>query len=198
MAKTKKNAAPPKFKGSGREKSLSPKQIRARARRHGKISQAEMDALYKPLEEWDEEELARGRPRAADGTFRGKPPPYITREVYEEAISRFNTHLKDKMRAETPGAMKRITELLMDDERDERGKPVVPASVQLQAAMWLVEHAVGKPTTHAEVDISVKLQAVLAAATAGPEGFALAELESPDVIEGDAWEDDDLDVDSNA
>src|SRR4051794_20110709 len=81
----------PRFK-TGREKSLSPKQLRARARRlaeKGKSPANELELLYKPIEQWDAEELAKGRPRAVDGTFKGRPPTWVTRELYEQAMSRF-------------------------------------------------------------------------------------------------------------
>lgn len=156
---------PPTFKGLGRPKSMSKKQIRARARRHQKISEAELDKLYKPVEEWDEEELARGRPRASDGTFRGQSPSWITRQLHEEAMARFKGIVEGKMRERTVDAMKTVHWILSNEDVDEKGKPIIPASTKLDAAKFLIEHAVGKPTQRQEVDISVRLQALLATAT---------------------------------
>jgi hypothetical protein len=157
----------PEYK-TGTKKVMSKKQIRARARRAGKIHKEEMEKLYKPLEEWDEEELARGRPKASDGTFRGSSPQWITREIHEAAMTRFKGIIEGKMRGETVEAMKLIHKVLTDDEVDEKGRPLVSAGTKLDAAKFLIEHAVGKPTQRVETDISVRLQGLLAVATVGP------------------------------
>lgn len=178
----------PEFK-TGTQRVMTKKQIRARARRAGKIHAAELQKLYKPLEEWDEEELARGRPRAADGTFRGTTPSWITREMHEAAMSRFKGIIEGKMRGETVTAMTLIHKILSDEELDEKGRPMVAAGTKLDAAKFLIEHAVGKPTQRMETDISVKLQGLLAMATVGP-----GQLSGPaemDAIAAESWEDDD-------
>jgi hypothetical protein len=178
--------------GTGTERVMSPKQIRARARRAGKIHKEEMEKLYKPIEEWDEEELARGRPRAKDGTFKGASPAWITREVHEAAMARFKGIIESKMRGETVTAMSMLHTILADDEVDEKGRPLVAASTKLDAIKFLIEHAVGKPTQRVEQDISVRLQGLLAVATVGP-GSMPAELPAPP-----EWEEDDdvMDLDS--
>src|SRR6478609_9046244 len=72
---------PKKKKAPSQEKSR--KQARARARRKMRRGEALMDdALieigWKPVEEWDDEELARGRPRNSLGTFTGRKPGWVT------------------------------------------------------------------------------------------------------------------------
>ena len=154
--------------------------------------------LYrKPLAEWDEEELARGRPRDAKGTFAGPKPAWITPEMHEEAISRFQAVVKTGMQAATVDALKAVTDILVNDEVDNRGKPVVGASTKLQAATFLLEHVVGKPKQTIEQDISVKLQGLLASVMVQPDelggmqsghlpGYTmeLAEAVDPDEYEG--------------
>lgn len=167
----------PRF-ANGKELSLSKKQIRARARRGTKISDAEFSKLYKPLEEWDEEELARGRPRDARGQFRGASPNWISRQMHEQALARFKGVVEGRMRQETVTALGVVRWILANEDVDNKGKPVINASTKLQAATFLIEHVVGKPTQRQEVDISVRLQALLATATAGPIGGA-AELALP-------------------
>jgi hypothetical protein len=92
-------------------KLMTPKQIRARARRRGEkakrkgrqgkagaiMTPDELAAMYKPLEDWDLEELARGRPRAQDGTFRGRSTGWINRETHEEAMKRFKEVVKTEL-----------------------------------------------------------------------------------------------------
>jgi hypothetical protein len=148
-----------------KQRVMSKKQIRARARRGAKLTETEIAVLYKPLEEWDDEELARGRPRSKDGSFKGAKPQFIDRRLHEEIMRRFQEIVREGMNAHTVGALQVLGEILENDEVDDKGRPMVPAGVKLDAAKFLVEHVVGKPTQRQEVDISVRLQAILAKAT---------------------------------
>jgi hypothetical protein len=195
---------------------LTPKQIRARARRKAEknrrelMTEQEFEALYKPIEEWDIEELARGRPRNAEGTFRGRKPGWITREVHERSMELFVELTKSDMAALTPSALDSLRWVLTSDEVDERGKPIVPASAKNQASMFLLEHVVGKPKQQTQMDISVKLQGILGSvmvnpneALAAPEqggmgGFELAHLPGQTIPIGQLGmpaPDDDFDLD---
>lgn len=143
------------------------KQARARARRaeaKADMVRGEAERLnaIKPLEEWDSEELARGQPRNSNGHFRGPKPTWLTRAVQEESLRRFQEISREEMRVIVPKALKTVENILDSDAVDKRGRPVVPMSVKLQAAQWVVEHLVGKPTQRVEADISVKLQGILA------------------------------------
>ncbi|AVR56897.1 hypothetical protein PBI_TRISCUIT_24 [Microbacterium phage Triscuit] len=135
-----------------------------------RLSEAEAAVIYKkPLREWDNEELARGRPRSADGTFSGPTPEYVTMEMHEEAMDRFTSIVRTGMRTATVDALKVLGEILNDEEVDNRGKPVVAAGTKLDAAKFLIEHIVGKPTQHIESDVSVKLQGILGAVMVNPD-----------------------------
>lgn len=147
---------------------MTKKQIRKRVRRRGKITGAEFDQLYKPLEEWDLEELARGRPRNKSGDFRGRGPAWITREMHERIMEQFHKIVRTEMNASTVTALAVVEAVMQDDRLDSRNRPLVGASTKLDAAKFLLEHVVGKPKVHVETDISVKLQGLLAHATVGP------------------------------
>lgn len=154
-------------------KLLTPKQIRARARRRRArgqhLDEQEMEYLYpKPVEEWDLEELARGRPKNARGKFSGPSPQWVDRSVFEAATSRFTNVVKGEMRATTVDALKMLTQLINNEDVDERGKPFVAASTKLDAAKFLLEHVVGKPTQRIENDVSVRLQGILATVMVNP------------------------------
>lgn len=154
-------------------KLLTPKQIRARARRrmarHEPMNEEEFEWLYKPLEEWDLEELARGRPRNAQGKFSGPAPKWVDRAVHEKAMERYTAALKTNMRATTVDAMEMIQELITNEDVDEKGKPIVPPGTKLEAAKFLIEHVVGKPTQRIENDVSVKLQGILGQVMVNPQ-----------------------------
>lgn len=160
-------------------KLLTPKQIRARARRraargskaskrNGIMTEVEFETLYKPIDEWDLEELIRGRPRDSDGGFRGTKPQWVTREIHEKAMERFQMAVKTEMGVQGITALETLQWVLQDDRLDERGKPLVPASAKNQAAMFLLEHIVGKPKQHVQQDISVKLQGILGSVMVNP------------------------------
>lgn len=154
-------------------KVLTAKQIRARARRAAKrseiMTEAEFSARYKPVDDWDLEELARGRPRSANGKFTGASVKYLPRDVHEKAMQRFQNVVKLEMNASTVSALDAIQWVLQNEDVDDKGKPIVSASTKLDAAKFLVEHVVGKPTQRIENDVSVKLQAILGVVMGNPE-----------------------------
>jgi hypothetical protein len=161
-------ATRPVRSSNGKAKTMSPKQLRARARRRRRSAEQAMEVLYKPVAEWDEEELSRGRPRDKNGQFRGSPPGWVTREVHEEAMTRFRSIVKDRMASHTIKAVDFIGRMIDDNSVDEDGKPVVPFSTRLDGSKFLVEHVLGKPKQRVEQDISVRLQGMLAASVVVP------------------------------
>ena len=159
---------------SAEGKLLTPKQIRARARRKAEknrkelMSEAEFEALYKPIEDWSLEELARGRPKNIDGNFRGRKPGWITREVHERAMEQFQLAIKTEMSDQSITALDTLRYILDSTDVDDKGKPIVPAAAKNQAAMFLLEHVVGKPKQHIQQDISVRLQGILGSVMVNP------------------------------
>jgi hypothetical protein len=163
---------------SAEGKMLTPKQIRARARRRASrrlkrdeiMTPQEMEYLYKkPIDEWDLDELAAGRPRDREGRLSGRKPAWITTQVHEEAMTRYTAAIKAGMRGSTVDALRVIDMILSDDERDEKGKPIVPAGTKLEAAKFLIEHAIGKPKQQVESEVSVKLQGILGTVIVNPD-----------------------------
>lgn len=152
---------------------MTGKQVRARARRKLQKGKRLDDETFeawagKPIDEWDLEELSRGRTRDATGGFRGKPPQYMPRAVHERIAERFKLLVRDKMNQNATMALGVIGNLLNNEEVDDKGKPLVPPSVKLDASKWLVEHVIGKPVQPTQSDISVKLQGILGAVMVQP------------------------------
>lgn len=149
---------------------------RVNRRRHTRGGMAEIKsyelavayANKKPLEEWDTEELARGRPRNKDGSFTGPKPQYVSMAMHEEAVDKFAQIIRTDMNVATIQAVKQLQTILDNDELDYRGKPIISPSVKLDAAKFLVEHIVGKPKQHIENDVSIKLQAILGQVIVNP------------------------------
>lgn len=199
---------------SAEGKLLTPKQIRARARRKARrgelMSEQDFNALFKPIEEWDLEELARGRTRNAKGKFSGPTPKWINREVHERSMERFKAAIRTEMNAQTPNAITALEWAITNDEVDEKGRYMVPPSVKMDAAKFLLEHVVGKPTQRIESDVSVKLQSILGVVMGNPaevlmsqaeggQGYNLGHLPgvtmpmatSDDIVDADIEDDDD-------
>lgn len=154
-------------------KLLTAKAIRNRMRRKIKrteiMTEEELAFLYrKPVSEWDLEELARGRPKDAEGHFHGPKPKWITTAMHEESMTRYTAAVKAEMNTTTVDALGIVKWLINDDERDSRGKPLVAPSTKLEAAKFLIEHVVGKPTQRLEQDVSVKLQGILGQVMVNP------------------------------
>lgn len=182
----------PEKQGGRPRTSVNPKQIRARSRRAKKIITDDLEALWKPIEEWDQEELARGRPRDKLGGFRGKSPEWVNRAVHEQIVKQFETIVRTEMNVHTVKALTVLEHILDDDSTDHKGRPLVAASTKLDAAKFLVEHILGKPKQRMETDISVKLQGLLGVAMVNPEpggnGFALTQgYMDAEVIEDDDY-----------
>lgn len=145
------------------------KRARAKYLEKMEIGQVEQAAYYKkPLVDWDAEELARGRPRNAAGNFKGPKPAWVSAEIHEEAMDRFKSIVRTGMRVASIDAIEFMQSMLNDESTDNRGRPLIPASTKLQAAQFLVEHLVGKPTQRIESDVSVKLQAIMASVMVNP------------------------------
>lgn len=166
---TRQNFNAPHPRGA-RGRSLKPRNVRGRARRlANRITKMDQELLGKPVEEWDLEELARGRPRNAIGTFAGAAPPFVTREVHEAAMNRFADMVKSDMSVQAIDALKVLNGLITSDEVDNRGRPLVGATTKLSAAQFLIEHIVGKPVQRQQTDISVKLQGILGHVMINPD-----------------------------
>lgn len=177
--------------------SQDPAQIRVRLRRAAKGDKKrdgrmkrDMEMLYrKPIEEWDLEELARGRCRASDGTFKGRPPSWITPAVQQEAKRRLLDETFGKMAGHIDIAVRTIKDLMTSEEVDENGKPIVDARTKLAAATFTIEHILGKPKAVIEIGPDDFTKQAIAAAIVLDDGReqdeTRFELEAGGVIEGE-------------
>lgn len=179
---------PPHKQGGRPAKLMTPKQIRARSRRRKAVYEKELAEMYKPVEEWDAEELARGRPRAADGSFKGKPPMWMTTAFHEQIIRRFEVIVKEEMNSMTVEALTVLATVLKDNTTDFRGKDRVSPNVKVDVAKFLIEHIIGKPKQRTESEVSVKLEGLLGLAMVQPSQSGSLEL-TQGYIDADSEED---------
>ena len=113
-----------------------------------------MLALEKGELDWSEltdEEVSRGRLAAADGSFKGRPPSFVSRKFAEgmraEQIRRWNIKVAETL---TPSL-----EVLHDISQGKiTGR--VPADARMKAAIYLIERTVGKVPEKTEMQVELK------------------------------------------
>lgn len=178
-----------------------PAQVRVRLRRMARNGKTHTDAFrndlrrlgYKPLDEWDFEELARGRCRDANGVIRrGNTPTWIGERAIQEEIKR---RLHDKTYARithmVPLALKAMEKLITSEEVDDNGKPIVDARTKLAAATFIIERVVGKTPVTLEVSAQEdKVRTALVPAIVLDDGQPQGHLAIGDTIDGEIVEDE--------
>jgi uncharacterized protein YecE (DUF72 family) len=96
------------------------------------------------LAELDEEELARGYPRAADGSFRN-PPVVIPRAIHARMMRELFERANQKLRENLTEATTTMTSIMNNTEYDPK--------VRMDAAKWVVERLMGKtPDVNVTID----------------------------------------------
>jgi len=161
---------------------------RATDKKQGRLT-AEIENYYKqigkPIDTWDWEELARGRPRASNGRFTGRTPDWVTPTVVAEAKRRLMAGIYGEMGTQAKFALDVLKRLLTDGEVDDK--------VALDAAKYVIDHIIGKPEAIIKLDGSDTVRQFLANALVLDDGEPEHEI-----IEGqyrtDEEEDDDDDV----
>jgi hypothetical protein len=139
----------------------------------------------KPLEEWDTEELARGRPRDQNGKFTGAPPKWITPALVTEAKRRLQVRAFGDLAVCVNDAIKAVHRIIVSTAVDDTGHPIVSAGDKLRAAQFVIEMVLGKAKQRVDLEAGDTLRAMLAGALVMPDGRPF--------IEGTSWESDDED-----
>lgn len=117
------------------------------------------------VEDLDDEEVARGQLRAADGTFRGARavviPAVLVQAMRREWLSRAETMLRSALMEKGIGT---LTKLAGDESID-------PA-VRLRAADKLIERTMGKVPDKIQVAHEDPLETLIRSIVDDPEGLA--------------------------
>lgn len=171
------------------ELSQKPSQMRRRIRRKAGNTQREieyyLEKVYnKPVEEWDWEELARGRPRNSSGDFRGVGPKWVSALVIQEARRRLVEGIYGELGTSAKFAVETLNRLVTDGEVEDR--------VALEAAKYILDHILGKPRAIVALDASDNVRQFLAKALVLDDGDPQHE-----VIEGQYRSDDDDEEDDD-
>lgn len=167
-----------------REKSTKPAAVSNRLRRaNQKFAEAKADVelLYKkPIEEWDFEELQRGKPRGANGKFSGGRPKWLTPVIMAEAQARLRTVTQEQLGMYAGSAIDVMNELMTSSR--------VPM-VRFQAAKYVLDQVIGLPTQRMEVKGEVEFHSMLADVIVNPDG----EMDEVIDLDDSEWEEVDGD-----
>lgn len=151
--------------------SQDPHAIRQRIRHKNNDMTEDIDLLYKkPVSEWDLEELARGRPRAKNGTFQGGKPRWVSPKIAEEAKRRLKEETMGQLSEHVGFALRVVKDLMTNTDLGEDGYPIVDNRLKLDAAKFVVEHVIGKPRQRVDVEAGDTLQEMLANVLVNPDG----------------------------
>lgn len=170
--------------------SEKPSAVRRRLRNQGENMERDLKMLYrKPVEEWDMEELARGRPKNEQGKFAGPRPRWISPLILKQAQDRLRALTREELNVYAADAVRVMHELMTNADTDFDGKPLVSPSVRLQAATYVMDQVIGKPTTPVEVTGNVVLESLMARVLVNDSSNTHAHP----IIDGEIVEDDDDD-----
>ncbi|KIR64738.1 hypothetical protein [Micromonospora haikouensis] len=167
---------------TNRELSRKPRRIRDRLR-HGTNPERDLAMLeeigYKPVSEWDNEELARGRPRNKRGTFAGPSPSWLSEAIQAEARKRLKERTFSAVMAHSEAVMKVLVDLATD--------PATPAGVRADIGKFIYEQLHGKAKAHVDVGAQAAPRVAIAAAIVLDDGLP---QDTPAVLDGEYIEDD--------
>lgn len=167
--------------------SRDPKHIRKRIRNRAHPLAEDVEMLAnstKPLEEWDLEELARGRPRNKEGDFRGRTPIWITPAIRSEAQRRLKMEAHAYLSGHVADAIKVLADLMLNAEDPK---------LQADCAKFIIEHVVGKAKAHVDVELGEGVKGMLAKAVVTRDRTTGQLVDAHPIIDltSDEWTDDD-------
>lgn len=105
------------------------------------------------IKELSDEEIAKGRLKAADGTFKGRPPAYTStrfaRIMRDEQIRRWEEKVAETLQP----SLKVLHEIA---QGTAKSPTKVPADARMKAAIYLIERVVGKVPEQTEMKVEMK------------------------------------------
>lgn len=129
------------------------------ARAWGRMMQ-EMKRMDLTMEEYikglSNEELARGQIKAADGTFRGRPPAWVPRDFHRECLRELMRRGRELWQINYVDAIRVMTDIAAG-----KVKGATP-SERLRAAQYVVERMEGKIPERVEVQVDAPWQEAIA------------------------------------
>jgi hypothetical protein len=136
------------------------------------------------IEEWDDEELNRGRRRDVNGKFTGRDPKVIPTHVYHEVVRRSIRRAQLTLHeggtnAATVKAIQTLVAIMESPSADDKAR--------VAAAKIVLDRGLGKEATN--VEVTVKPPAFLGIIQAGLVALPAGDS---DIIDAEVVEDDDV------
>lgn len=149
---------------------------------------------HKPIEEWDWEELSRGRVRNPNGGgFKnGNDNASLVPIITDEAKRRMRELTEHQIMTLGQQAITVLRDLMTNNEIDDWGKAVVSPAVKVQAATYVLNHIIGTPGHRQEETGKDKLLELMGGVLVNPDGRASHDNE---IIDGEIVEDEEEDDD---
>lgn len=99
------------------------------------------------VEDLDDQECVRGQLRAADGTFRGRPPKAVPRELYLKMQSEAAKRWENKLKGLVDLSIEALEKLVLTGRSE---------MVRYQASVYLLERTMGKVPDKVQISAEVK------------------------------------------
>lgn len=120
---------------------------------------------YIKVEDLDDEELARGQLKSADGTWRGRPPKVMPTEMVQAMRREWLGRAEAKLREALMGpGISTLVELAKDKSIDH--------AVRLRASQTIIDRTMGKVPDKIEVRAEDPVEALFRSILADPRGMA--------------------------
>jgi hypothetical protein len=106
-----------------------------------RLGKRSTDMLLNPsLDDWDDEELARGYRKDRNGHFTGRPPSLVPTEIHKEFVRRKLAEAQHALAAALPQAIETLKAICESPFSDEKAR--------IRAAELIIERVMGKSTEH--------------------------------------------------
>ena len=116
------------------------------------------------VDDLDDDELAQGRLKSVDGTFRGRPPRVIPTEMVQamrrEWLSRAEARLREALLEKGIGTLVALAENTLVDD-----------NVRLRAAQTIIERTMGKVPDKIELKSADPVEALFRSILGDPDGL---------------------------
>lgn len=116
------------------------------------------------VEDLDDDELAQGRLKASDGTWRGRPPAVIPADMVVAMRREWVTRAHAKLNA---ALMERGIGTMVD----LAGNPEIDPAVRLRAAQAIIERTLGKVPDKIEIAAEDPVEALFRKVLSDPNGL---------------------------
>lgn len=145
------------------------------------------------LSDWDMEELIRGYRRAKNGTFAGRPPLVVPREVHDELAKRVKSQVAHELRGLVAEKVVPVMRKILEGEVDPADAPGL--RLQMQVAQDLLDRFVVSKSEKIEIAGTMKHENIIESVTIdrslddGEDDIVDAEIVEEEEDLGD-WDDE--------